>query len=45
MTPRIEGAAGLLRVERPAHTVDHAGAVEARRLVDDQPSVERAAAQ
>ena len=43
---RIERAAvaGLLRVERAAHAVDHVGAGQPRWLVDDQPAVERTAA-
>jgi hypothetical protein len=43
---RIERAAvtGLLSVEGASDAVDHVGAGEARRLVDDQPAVERTAA-
>ena len=43
---RVERAAmaGLLGVEGAADAVDHVGAGEARRLVDDQPAVERTAA-
>ena len=36
--------AGLLRVEGAADAVDHVGAGEPRRLVDDEPAVERTAA-